>query len=590
MSVLLNRTKSFICTKSFCKSLLVRNYSDVPKKFKTFDEVIAQRREEARRSLVVQVNSESSFNELYNYCSTHATVKDVHHYKNFNDEHFMLMEFASEDNVKEVLQTCCFHQKDADIMASKSPFVWFRATPGNKNKYEATTKSLAVKDGNNKVDEDELFGNLMECHTVSDQIQMLYDKTKLNDVGIRLRFMLARQLEVMMSSLYANIAIYPFGSSVNGFGKMGCDLDLVLTNNVNYELLDTNRRLVYQEKKCEGGRSPWQRHMELVGTLLELRVAGAARVQKILNARVPIVKYSHELTSLDCDLCYNNMSGVYMSELLWLLGERDQRVRPLTFAVRRWARTVSLTNPHPGRWITNFPLTLMVLFFLQQRRHDGFILPSFNKLVAAAGKDDIRIAEESVNCTFLRDLNKLPADSSRSEDNLETLLYHFFEYYAQFDFQEKAISIVEGVPIRKPNSLPLYIVNPLEQALNVSRNVSFEECERLKMEVRNAAWHLEAVLDGKKTEDWGLLGLLEKQSTRGVKKLLRVGHNHRLVSVKDLFAEDEEPKRKTDQQIDASVKDIKNAMVTKKETKERQLKFKNTQVANEVYRIKRNKL
>lgn len=63
---------------------------------------------------------------------------------------------------------------------------------------------------------------------------------------------------------------------------------------------------MYQEKKCEGGRTPWQKHMELVGALLELRIPGASRVQRILNARVPIVKYSHELADVDCDLCYNN--------------------------------------------------------------------------------------------------------------------------------------------------------------------------------------------------------------------------------------------------------------------------------------------
>lgn len=56
--------------------------SDVTRKFISFDEIVAQRRAEARRSLVVQVNSESSFNELYGYCSKYASINDVHHYKN----------------------------------------------------------------------------------------------------------------------------------------------------------------------------------------------------------------------------------------------------------------------------------------------------------------------------------------------------------------------------------------------------------------------------------------------------------------------------------------------------------------------------
>lgn len=208
------------------------------------------------------------------------------------------------------------------------------------------------------------------------------------------------------------------------------------------------------------------------------------------------------------------------------------------------------------------------------------------------------MAEENLNCTFLRDLNRLPADSyAQNDDDLHTLLFKFFEFYSQFDFQDKAISINEGRPIRKPNSHPIYIVNPLEQALNVSRNVSYEECERLRLEVRNAAWHLESSMDGHKTDDWGILGLIEQKASRGLKKLLRVGNSHRLVSVKDLFndADDSEPSvqgirskmekyKKTDRIAEVSVSEVKI------KEKKSEMKFKNSQTAREVYRIRRNKL
>ncbi|XP_045773699.1 poly(A) RNA polymerase, mitochondrial-like [Maniola jurtina] len=601
MSVLLQTGKVYLLRKafnnSFSKYIFHRKKSDVSRKFISFDEIVAQRRAEARRSLVVQVNSESSFNELYGYCSKYASIDDIHHYKNSGGEHFMLIEFSTEENLKDILQSCSSHQKDLDVMGVQSPFLWFRATTGVKEKYPQSVKELAVKDGSLRVNEEVLFEELLNCETVSDQIQMLYDRTVLNDIGVRLRYMVARQLEIIFSSLYANIKVQPFGSSVNGFGKMGCDLDLVLTNTLNDNMTSPNHRLVYQEKKSEGGRSPWQRHMELVGALLEMRVPGASRVQKILNARVPIVKYSHDLVDVDCDLCCNNTSGVYMSELLWQLGSLDPRVRPLTCVVRCWARAVGLTNAHPGRWLTNFPLTLLVLFFLQQKDH-GPVLPTLKHLVDLAGKDDIRIAEENLNCTFLRDLDRLPSESyAQNDDDLQTLLFKFFEFYSQFDFQDKAISLNEGKPIRKPNSHPLYVVNPLEQALNVSRNVSYEECERLRLEVRNAAWHLESCMDGHKSDDWGILGLVEQKSSRGLKKLLRVGNSHRLVSVKDLFNEsdDVEPSeqgirskmekyKKTDKLTGASVSEMKF------KEKKSEMRFKNSQTAKEVYRIRRNKL
>lgn len=571
-----------------CKCFSKRKFSDISRKFLSFDEVAAQRRAEAKRSLVVQVNSEASFNELYGYCSKYASVNGIHHYKNSGDEHFMLIEFKTEEESKNVIHSCSSHQKDVDVMALHSPFLWFRAVSGKKEAFQIPKSQLMTTKGCNSIDEDNLIEELANCEDVSEQIQQMHDRTALNDLGVRLRYMVARQIERIFESLYANIVVRPFGSSVNGFGKMGCDLDLVLTNILNEEMCDSSKRLVYQEKKCEGGRSPWQRHMELVGELLELRVPGATRVQRILHARVPIVKYAHEFTDVDCDLCYNNMSGVYMSELLWLYGSLDPRVRPLTFVVRRWAQTVGLTNQHPGRWITNFPLTLMVLFFLQQKGKDGCVLPSLKTLVQYAGKEDVRLAEENLNCTFLRDMNKLPTDTyGQNKANLETLLLQFFEFYAQFDFHDKAISINEGVAIRKPNTLPLYIVNPLEQALNVSRNVSYEECERLKLEVRNAAWLLDAGLDGKKTDGWGILGLIERKSTRGLKNLLKVGNSHRLVSVKDLFNNDDDKIEKVNAKRDSEMKQVLAQVDNKPKEK---IKFKNTQVASEVYRIRRDKI
>lgn len=226
------------------------------------------------------------------------------------------------------------------------------------------------------------------------------------------------------------------------------------------------------------------------------------------------------------------------------------------------------------------------------------------------GKEDIRIAEDNLNCTFLRDLNKLPVECfTKNNSNLETLLLQFFEFYSQFDFQDKALSINDGIAIRKPNNQPLYIINPLESSLNVSKNVSYEECERLRMEVRNAAWQLEAVHEEDRTEGWGLLGLTEKQSIMSLRKLVRVGNSHRLVSLKDLFKEESTDETKIEnvkikvektvsknsleegKELNRNVLEMKNKVekeVNKKN--EQKIKFKNSQVRNEVYRIRRNKM
>lgn len=74
-----------------------------------------------------------------------------------------------------------------------------------------------------------------------------------------------------------------------------------------------------------------------------------------------------------------------MSDLLYIFGSIDERVRPLVFTIRKWAKEVGLTNSSPGRWISNFSLTMLVLAFLQQPDNSPPILPTFNTLIKNAG-------------------------------------------------------------------------------------------------------------------------------------------------------------------------------------------------------------
>ena len=223
-----------------------------------------------------------------------------------------------------------------------------------------------------------------------------------------------------------------------------------------------------------------------------------------------------------------------MSELLYLYGELDHRVKPLTFCIRKWANAVGLTNPSPGRWISNFSLTILVLFFLQHIKKA--ILPPMSLLINSASTTDIRITDDNINCSFLRDLNKL--DFTKNKDNSDMigyLLIQFFEFYSQFDFTTRAISLIEGKSTLKSDHSAMYIVNPLEPQLNVSKNVSLEELERFRFEVRNAAWVLESSHEKKDDPQWGLLNIFKTNKQAIVRP--QMFYKSRLVDVSDLFDE-----------------------------------------------------
>lgn len=71
---------------------------------------------------------------------------------------------------------------------------------------------------------------------INDQIRKLYNLTKLSDIGVRLRFLVAKQVESALTGLFPQVTALPFGSSVNGYGRMGCDLDIVLRLN-DYQMV-----------------------------------------------------------------------------------------------------------------------------------------------------------------------------------------------------------------------------------------------------------------------------------------------------------------------------------------------------------------
>ncbi|KAJ8926100.1 hypothetical protein NQ315_009957 [Exocentrus adspersus] len=522
-------------------------------KFVPFLERINLRRSESKRSILVQVQSAESYKELYTCCSTVGTVKNMFHYTTgVEPMHFILVEFTKESDVLNILSTSSYSD-ESQAVPTQSQFLWFKASNRKLGKLKQNKSfKLSIQNGTEIIAESEVRDKLRQCRTVSDQMNVLYDITKLNDVGTRLRYLIARQIESMVSGMFPYASVYPFGSSVNGYGKMGCDLDLVL------RLMDKKQndsRLIFHSKATSGSdRSINQRYVEAIGDQIYLFLPGCSQVRRILQARIPIIKYHHQLTDVECDLSMTNMSGVYMSDFLYIMGELDDRVKPLIFTIRKWAKEVGLTNMSPGRWMTNFSLTLLVLAFLQKPPNSQPVLPSLNALVKLAGPDDKYVTADGIDCSFLRNLNKYNT-RTKNRETLESLLTEFFEYYSQFDFASKAISLNEAVTLTKPEFSAMYIINPLERGLNVSKNVSLEEVERFRQEARNAAWMLQS--QEKKIPNWGLLSVFENRAKMDFKLNFAINAKHsRLMNVKTLFDKEEEVVFKNEE-IKQEIREIK---------------------------------
>ncbi|XP_037549771.1 poly(A) RNA polymerase, mitochondrial [Nematolebias whitei] len=240
---------------------------------------------------------------------------------------------------------------------------------------------------------------------------------QLTEENSRLRFLVCSLLKDIAVAYFPECTIRPFGSSVNGFGKLGCDLDMFLDldsiSGRNVKMPKSGFSLEYQMKRVNSERAITQSVLSVIGECVDQFGPGCVGVQKILNARCPLVRFSHQPSGFQCDLTANNRVAMKSTELLYLYGGLDTRVRSLVFTIRCWARSHGITSSIPGAWITNFSLTVMVLFFLQKRSPP--VIPTLDHLRDLAGPEDKSMIEGS-DCTFVSDFSKIQLQS-----NMETL-------------------------------------------------------------------------------------------------------------------------------------------------------------------------
>ncbi|KAI9598857.1 hypothetical protein BDF19DRAFT_410911 [Syncephalis fuscata] len=189
-----------------------------------------------------------------------------------------------------------------------------------------------------------------------------WKSTRLDREEVNLRRQVAAQIQrhVSQYNVYSDCKVVLFGSSNNGLASKNGDLDLNLECDVinaimeNYEQ-QSQRRLIKQ-------------HIENLGNIL--RRAGYRKVVAIGKARVPLVKFVDPHAHLECDLTITNQIARRKTRLIEAYADADPRVRPLFFAVKRWAkvRKIGDASEQGGATINSYTHSLMLLAFLQRAK------------------------------------------------------------------------------------------------------------------------------------------------------------------------------------------------------------------------------
>lgn len=228
---------------------------------RTFGAELRERREQAKRSLLVQVRSRGSAEDLFRYCTDNlGTVRSMHFHKNKDEnsaflvrllgqgrcrvytvllnrscfaQNFYVVEFENPASVSLSFETC-HHRRDRNQAATVpvySPFLWLAgkdpadvggSSQGSVDADQAVPVYLPVIDSAPASPEDALaragtketvgsaqsfksfwfFKSFFITFQLSEQISEFYNLTRMTDLSSRLRFLACEQVELAISGLF----------------------------------------------------------------------------------------------------------------------------------------------------------------------------------------------------------------------------------------------------------------------------------------------------------------------------------------------------------------------------------------------------
>ncbi|XP_074652544.1 speckle targeted PIP5K1A-regulated poly(A) polymerase-like [Tubulanus polymorphus] len=320
-----------------------------------------------------------------------------------------------------------------------------------------------------QIEDTTLNSRLINADSVNDQFGILVSELALPADNLELRQIVVDMLQGLFVQYFPGCQVVSYGSTATGLGFVGCDMDVFLDLKlykavrieeaaqipINFPYMkhipafrDMKRGYMTREELANISRIDQAR---LISKILVTVGKGITDVLTIPSVRCPIVRFVHQPTSQRIDLSFKSRLAVKNSQLIKLYCVLDARFKQLAFAIRYWARRQNLLgNMNAGWKLTNYALTLMLVFYLQ----DAQVLPTVKFLRDYAEDDDI-LEIDGWDCSFTSNVdNILPSGNTMS---LEELLIGFFKFYSEFDFHNFLICPRDGlmIPVSKiPHQLP----------------------------------------------------------------------------------------------------------------------------------------
>ncbi|XP_038994528.1 uncharacterized protein LOC120118574 isoform X2 [Hibiscus syriacus] len=323
---------------------------------------------------------------------------------------------------------------------------------------------------------------LASASSLDEMLNEVYNTRSPKPIDYDNRRDLIRIFNVMAKEIYGKCNGFPivevFGSFVMGMFNAESDLDL----SINFT---NNGAKISRVKKINALR-------KLARKLHSIRRGGhVSDIQKILSARVPIVKVIDRGTRIECDVSVENRDGILKSLIIRAISTIDERFLKLSFLVKAWAKAHDI-NSSKDQTLNSLSLILLVAFHLQTR--DPPILPTFSALFKDGYDPEavVKMVQNYLNYGI------------RNKESLAELFVTLLVKLASVEqLWQKGlcVSLREGFWISKAwdsEFCTIHIEDFTDQSENVARAVGTQGFEKIHSSIHRSLHYLGAFSEGQK--------------------------------------------------------------------------------------------
>jgi hypothetical protein len=329
-----------------------------------------------------------------------------------------------------------------------------------------------------------------------------------------------------VNDLKVHVTLHAFGSSANTIGTKQSDLDLSLDVKITGRVSDNLIKLM-NSIWCGDPKKILTNSMHALGLLSDddddddddegdddddriVSSKGASKVsgnafelrENVLTARVPVLKLKHVATGIDIDLIdhTSNSLALLNTQLIRDYASSDVRIRPLMYAIKRWANARCVSDSRNGT-LSTYCWMILIIHFLQ-----------FQGAIARKDDSDDEDNEGTLVLTNLQD------DANGTKDYFQRPSPSLQEIYSQIPIIQGGIATTK--PTSKSASTSVVSSSSTKQGTKLSESEMSGIMNQLEL-----ISSVKTLDDNAKKE---LLKELVKRAEKEKKLLLNVMNDHDL--------------------------------------------------------------